>query len=259
MFTFWYDPIPDGVASWIGECGFEDVGFALVLGVIGGEDCRADDLRFPGVLSASSMAGIVGSCRPLGAPRARLGICVLSSELSLPPVSILCEEFDCVPAAGAAAYVQRKKTRCRYCLQPSLSQGHSIPHVSSEGDLRLITCELVFLDCIPQIIDSTDVADGFKETSLRHFSIADTEGSLGPMVDGRHVHVDLLAFEMLYMIWVFARWCGWIPIRIYNIYIYRYIHIYRYTHILYIYMYIYICIRVCEYMYVCISLYIYYT
>ena len=101
-FTFWYDPIPDGVASWIGEGGFEDVG--LVLGVIGGDDWRADDLLFPGVLSASSIAGLVGSsCRPLGATRARLGTCVLSSEVSLPPVSILCEEFDCVPAAGAAA------------------------------------------------------------------------------------------------------------------------------------------------------------
>ena len=48
------------------------------------------------------IAGIVGS-RRLGATRARLGICVLSSELSLPPLSILCEEFDCVPAEGAAA------------------------------------------------------------------------------------------------------------------------------------------------------------
>ena len=55
------------------------------------------------MLSASSIAGIGGSCRPLGATRARLGTCVLSSELSLPPVSILCEEFDCGPEAGAAA------------------------------------------------------------------------------------------------------------------------------------------------------------
>ena len=46
-------------------------------------------------------------CRQLSSPWGnqrssgyRLG---LSSEASLPPVSKLCEEFDCVPAAGAAA------------------------------------------------------------------------------------------------------------------------------------------------------------
>ena len=65
--TCWKDPTPDGVASWIGEGGFEDVGFALVLGVIGGDDCRADDLLFPGVLSLSSIACIVGINLPLGA------------------------------------------------------------------------------------------------------------------------------------------------------------------------------------------------
>ena len=60
------------------------------------------------MLSVSSIAGIVGS-RPLGATRARLGICVPSSELSLPPVSMLCEEFDCVGAAGAAACPAKEK------------------------------------------------------------------------------------------------------------------------------------------------------
>ena len=63
-----------------------------------------DDLRFPGVLSRSSSAGsAVGNCLPLGATRGRLDWLGLSSEASLPPVSKLCEEFDCVPAAGAAA------------------------------------------------------------------------------------------------------------------------------------------------------------
>ena len=50
---------PDGVASRIGEGGFDEVGFALVLRVIGGDDCRADDLLFPGVLPLSSIACIV--------------------------------------------------------------------------------------------------------------------------------------------------------------------------------------------------------
>ena len=75
----------------------------MVLGVIGGDDCRADDLLFPGVLSLSSIACIVGISLPLGATRGRLDVLGLSSEVSLPPVSKLCEEFDCVPAAGAAA------------------------------------------------------------------------------------------------------------------------------------------------------------
>ena len=48
------------------------------------------------------MAGIVVVVRPLGATTARLGGCSLNSELSLPPVSMLCEEYDCDPAAGAA-------------------------------------------------------------------------------------------------------------------------------------------------------------
>ena len=63
-----------------------------------------DDLRFPGVLSRSSSAGsAVANCLPLGATRVRLGCVGLSSEASLPPVSKLCEEFDCAPAAGATA------------------------------------------------------------------------------------------------------------------------------------------------------------
>ena len=99
---------PDGVASRIGEGGFDEVGFALVLRVIGGDDCRADDLLFPGVLSLSSIACIVEICLPLGATRGRLGRLGLSSEVSLPPVSILCEEFDCVPAAGATACPEKE-------------------------------------------------------------------------------------------------------------------------------------------------------
>ena len=64
---------------------------------------------FPGyTLSASSIADIEGG-RSLGTTRARLGNCVLNSDLLLPPISMLCEEFDCVPAAGAAACPANEK------------------------------------------------------------------------------------------------------------------------------------------------------
>ena len=60
------------------------------------------------MLSLSSIACIVEICLPLGATRGRLGRRGLSSEVSLPPVSILCEEFDCVPAAGATACPEKE-------------------------------------------------------------------------------------------------------------------------------------------------------
>ena len=63
--------------------------------------------RLLGSVSGWSGWGIEGS-RPLGATRARLGNCVLNSELSLPPVSMLCEEFDCVPAGAAACPAHEK-------------------------------------------------------------------------------------------------------------------------------------------------------
>ena len=84
------------------------MGFALVLGVVGGDDCRSDVHLFLDTLSVSSIAGIEGS-RPPWANRARLGNCVPNSELALPPVSMLCEEFNCVPAVGAAACPANEK------------------------------------------------------------------------------------------------------------------------------------------------------
>ena len=67
------------------------------------------------------MACIVEICLPLGATRGRLGRLVLNSEASLPPVSILCEEFDCVPAAGATACPEKEKMRYRcYPVQSSV-------------------------------------------------------------------------------------------------------------------------------------------
>ena len=98
----------------------------IVLGVVGGDDCRSDVFLFPETLSASSIVGIEGS-RPLGATRARLGNCVLNSELSLPPVSMLCEEFYCVPAAGAAACPANEK---------ALSLLSSIPDVRPRHQAR---------------------------------------------------------------------------------------------------------------------------
>ena len=139
-FTCWYDPVPDGVASWIGEGGFDDVVFALVLGVIGGDNCRADDLLFPGVLSLSSIACIVEICLPLGATRGRLGRLVLNSEASLPPVSILCEEFDCVPAAGATACPEKENALSLLSCSV-ICKARGYPLVGSVGVLRLITCE----------------------------------------------------------------------------------------------------------------------
>ena len=122
------------------KAGFDDVGFALVLGVIGGDDCRADDLLFPGVLSLSSIACIVGNCLPLGATRDRPGKLGLSSEVSLPPVSKLCEEFDCVPAAGAAA-CPANENALSLLSSSAICKVRGYPLVGSVGDLRLITCE----------------------------------------------------------------------------------------------------------------------
>ena len=114
--------------------------FALVLGVIGGDNCRADDLLFPGVLSLSSIACIVEICLPLGATRGRLGRLVLNSEASLPPVSILCEEFDCVPAAGATACPEKENALSLLSCSV-ICKARGYPLVGSVGVLRLITCE----------------------------------------------------------------------------------------------------------------------
>ena len=95
---------------------------------------------FPGVLSLSSIACIVEICLPLGATRCRLGWLVLNSEASLPPVSILCEEFDCVPAAGATACPEKENALSLLSCSV-ICKARGYPLVGSVGVLRLITCE----------------------------------------------------------------------------------------------------------------------
>ena len=92
------------------------------------------------MLSLSSIACIVEICLPLGATRGRLGRLVLSSEASLPPVSILCEEFDCVPAAGATACPEKENALSLLSCSV-ICKARGSPLVGSVGVLRLITCE----------------------------------------------------------------------------------------------------------------------
>ena len=66
----------------------------------------------------------------------------LSSEVSLPPVSKLCEEFDCVPAAGAAACPANENALSLLSSSAIDCKVRSYPLAGSVGDLRLITCEL---------------------------------------------------------------------------------------------------------------------
>lgn len=84
------------------------MGFALFLGVLGVDKSRVDVLLELDAGSASAIADIMGGL-PLGCTSARPGRLVLSSELSLPPVSTLCEEFDCSPPAAAAACPAKEK------------------------------------------------------------------------------------------------------------------------------------------------------
>ena len=69
----------------------------------------------------------------------------LSSEVSLPPVSKLCEEFDCVPAAGAAACPANENALSLLSSSAIDCKVRSYPLAGSVGDLRLITCELQLL------------------------------------------------------------------------------------------------------------------
>ena len=96
------------------------------------------------MLSLSSIACIVEICLPLclplGATRGRLGRLGLSSEVSLPPVSILCEEFDCVPAAGATACPEKENALSLLSCSV-ICKARGYPLVGSVGDLRLITCK----------------------------------------------------------------------------------------------------------------------
>ena len=92
------------------------------------------------MLSLSSIACIVEICLPLGATRGRLGRLVLNSEASLPPVSILCEEFDCVPAAGATACPEKENALSLLSCSV-ICKARGYPLVGSVGVLRLITCE----------------------------------------------------------------------------------------------------------------------
>ena len=65
----------------------------------------------------------------------------LSSEVSLPPVSKLCEEFDSVPAAGAAACPANENTLSLLSSSAIDCEVRSYPLAGSVRDLRLITCE----------------------------------------------------------------------------------------------------------------------
>ena len=65
----------------------------------------------------------------------------LSSEVSLPPVSKLCEEFDCVPAAGAAACPANENALSLLSSSAIDCEVRSYRLAGSVGDLRLITCE----------------------------------------------------------------------------------------------------------------------
>ena len=76
----------------------------------------------------------------------------LSSEVSLPPVSKLCEEFDCVPAAGAAACPANENALSLLSSSAIDCEVRSYPLAGSVGDLRLITCELQLL-CDLVVID----------------------------------------------------------------------------------------------------------
>ena len=65
----------------------------------------------------------------------------LSSEVSLPPASKLCEEFDCVPAAGAAACPANENALSLLSSSAIDCEVRSYPLAGSVRDLRLITCE----------------------------------------------------------------------------------------------------------------------
>ena len=73
------------------------MGFAFVLGVVGGDDCRSDLLLFPDTPSASSTAGIEGN-RPLstsGQLYSQFRV-VSSTSISAPQLTALL--FSCGPA-----------------------------------------------------------------------------------------------------------------------------------------------------------------
>ena len=61
-------------------------------------------------------------------------------RVSLPPVSILCEEFDCVPVAGATACPEKENALSLLSCSV-ICKARGYPLVGSVGDLRLITCE----------------------------------------------------------------------------------------------------------------------
>ena len=122
------------------------------------------------MLSLSSIACIVDICLPLGATRGRLGRLGLSSEVSLPPVSILCEEFDCVPAAGAAACPEKENALSLLSCS-AISKFRGYPLVGSVGDLRLITCESEITSdvCPVRMGLKLDVDDGQSAASAMAF------------------------------------------------------------------------------------------
>ena len=76
----------------------------------------------------------------------------LSSEVSLPPASKLCEEFDCVPAAGAAACPANENALSLLSSSAIDCEVRSYPLAGSVRDLRLITCESQ-IPCYTAVID----------------------------------------------------------------------------------------------------------
>ena len=76
----------------------------------------------------------------------------LSSEVSLPPVSKLCEEFDCVPAAGAAACPANENALSLLSSSAIDCEVRSYPLAGPVRDLRLITCESQ-IPCGTAIVD----------------------------------------------------------------------------------------------------------
>ena len=76
----------------------------------------------------------------------------LSSEVSLPPVSKLREEFDCVPAAGAAACPANENALSLLSSSAIDYEVRSYPLAGSVRDLRLITCESQ-IPCYTAVID----------------------------------------------------------------------------------------------------------
>ena len=108
------------------------------------------------------------------ATRGRLGRLGLSSEVSLPPVSILCEEFDCVPAAGATACPEKENALSLLSCSV-ICKVRGYPLVGSVGDLRLITCESEILSDMYMFFVDTGMicSQPQRQKKMQSFGIGD--------------------------------------------------------------------------------------